>query len=1719
MAEGWGIAPNVDYENSWPIEETTLPPREQPLGEQPPWEQPPKKQPLEEQPPWEQPPKEQPLGEQPPWEQPPKKQPLGEQPPWEQPPKKQPLEQPPREQPPKKQPLEEQPPWEQPPKEQPLEEQPPWEQPLREQLPWKQPLREQLPRESPVRVLDDDESNVGLQEVIHNSFATRKIEKKLIEPPSKDSDLQWALKEDRLDDARFVLSSPEPTISSGPRKGTADKATQTDRNEINELNNVLTPLKPESFAVARKYLLAYGLILKDKNEQSVSKAQDLFGPEQWWDQKGAQREVSVDNNKKGDAFLRYSNSREVSTDNTRKQGIQPRKWNAPSSETDKNFLNQEPWQNQDIKSKPPSYNNQSRDTTPTFTKKPAVKSDSRDASAENPLISEPWWDRDQRNKESRDTNRTSSSDIKSDHVRQQERSSAKHSTSDRALSENSLNNEPWWDRKQNLNPSKNVEPPIATNKPVVNSNSRDSSALPQKTESWDSKSSAKYTAPNNKASENSLVEPWWAKRTKSQEPRGVPAIENSQNPLSSEIVESPLVTNKPDVNSDSWDSPVLPKKTEPWNSNPPKDSLARELSPEPWRNQQNSNAKSREPPGPKVTNSSKPPSNNVYNTESPIVTNKPIIKPDSRDSPVLPQKTVPRGSSPELWWNQPNSNAKSQEPRGAPTSKPPPLNNVEPPVFTNKPAVMSDSWNSPVLPQKTEPWDSNPPKDSLSRERSSEPWLNKQNPKSQEPTITKPPSSNEFLVVTNKPAVMSDSWDSPVIPQKMEWDSNPPKDLIARELSPEPWRNRPKSQEPPGTPTVTNSSKPPSNNVYNAESPIVTNKPIVKSDSWDSPVLPQKTEPWNSNLSKDSLVRERSSEPWLDQQNSNAKNAPTITNSPKPPSNNVESPIVANKPAINSDSWDSPVLPRKTEPWDTNPPKDSIARERSSEPRWNQQNPNAKSQEPLRANSSKPPSNNVYNVESPILTQTTVPRNSNPPKDSFARERSSESWLDQRNLKSQESPGAPTIANSLKPPSNKVESPIVTNKPAMNSDSWDSPVLPRKTEPWDTNPPKDLIARERSSEPRWNQQNPNAKSQEPLRANSSKPPSNNVYNVESPIVTNKLVVKPDSRESSSMLPPNFDSWRSNPPASAGTDGWLQKKELFEKELEREIPRNNISAPTNKEVVKSTTRRVFRNIEPQAAGEPEPWEKSEELEPWEMDNRNNRNNNTKTDYYENNKNKSDYNGNKNARSRSVSADELMRRGINCYKCQGYGHRASDCPGRNVQNVDNNYGEKRPGRGGTCYDCGSSEHMTSKCPSKSHPKPSPFADSKPSDLPPEEIWGKLMKADKENEPDDFRYWVEEFAKAMPSETFQTIERKLRKSRSAGRIMALKREEIPPYKCLMDLQGNTDKRYVAQIVLSNSSFRLPRTAGIKASSEEENYRWLADAGFMVDDPIPFCLNCKKKGHSSKDCAEPRNQGERTTPPPCQHCGSFDHKTRYCKNRSDSNNNIKRNDVRHSMDSSYNNRDDSLIDNNVMNDFEDRSSRNGYRGDKESYRDSNGYEQSRDTYNNNYSRKKDDGQNYNNYSRKNDESYNSYNNYTRKNDDGRGSYNNFDTNREREDYSRGEYQRNKEPYSSRNERNEREDYSRGEYQRNKEPYSSRNEREDYSRGEYQRNKEPYSSRNEKEKRYDTQDNNRRYNETGPHSNEDFAGNSGEESRGRSMQPKEVWSSREDLDNVKTWW
>ncbi|CAG8465105.1 3966_t:CDS:10 [Diversispora eburnea] len=232
---------------------------------------------------------------------------------------------------------------------------------------------------------------------------------------------------------------------------------------------------------------------------------------------------------------------------------------------------------------------------------------------------------------------------------------------------------------------------------------------------------------------------------------------------------------------------------------------------------------------------------------------------------------------------------------------------------------------------------------------------------------------------------------------------------------------------------------------------------------------------------------------------------------------------------------------------------------------------------------------------------------------------------------------------------------------------------------------------------------------------------------------------------------------------------------------------------------------------------------------------------------------------------------------CYKCHKPGHKAAECTEeREYEDIEGSGSNKKF----TCFVCGSPDHLAIKCPSRQLQKPSPWDNPNPTNLTSDEAWNKLLQADKERDVDDFKDAFEEYAKSSSELTFQEIERQLRASNCKGRLVALEREELPLTKCLVDLQGVTeDKKYVVQIVMGPPS-RLARTAGRRAGSDEENIEWLSQAGFLRDDVVPTCFNCKKKGHITKECQEPRRDrgGGGGRGRDCYNCGSTEHQAREC-------------------------------------------------------------------------------------------------------------------------------------------------------------------------------------------------------------------------------------------------
>lgn len=124
----------------------------------------------------------------------------------------------------------------------------------------------------------------------------------------------------------------------------------------------------------------------------------------------------------------------------------------------------------------------------------------------------------------------------------------------------------------------------------------------------------------------------------------------------------------------------------------------------------------------------------------------------------------------------------------------------------------------------------------------------------------------------------------------------------------------------------------------------------------------------------------------------------------------------------------------------------------------------------------------------------------------------------------------------------------------------------------------------------------------------------------------------------------------------------------------------------------------------------------------------------------------------------------------------------------------------------------------------------------------------------------------------------------------IIAVEKELASTYTN-MDLEGNLDKKYTANLRFSPQPLRPKERDGWPASPQE-NFERLADAGTPVDRGITKCRNCdgKKKpecayskmadifielGHMARDCKEEKREVEYTVVK-CYNCDEVGHRVR---------------------------------------------------------------------------------------------------------------------------------------------------------------------------------------------------------------------------------------------------
>lgn len=161
---------------------------------------------------------------------------------------------------------------------------------------------------------------------------------------------------------------------------------------------------------------------------------------------------------------------------------------------------------------------------------------------------------------------------------------------------------------------------------------------------------------------------------------------------------------------------------------------------------------------------------------------------------------------------------------------------------------------------------------------------------------------------------------------------------------------------------------------------------------------------------------------------------------------------------------------------------------------------------------------------------------------------------------------------------------------------------------------------------------------------------------------------------------------------------------------------------------------------------------------------------------------------------------------------------------------------------CRHCGSGSHAVAReCPYISVISSS-------------SAWAQLFDAGRRGDQHAFLEALDVYSKACPTETLQTIGRKLFDARCPLQLIAL---NTPPSRTtiLVDLQGNARRTYTATPV-SITVYNKDATCRVNQSglprTPEENIARLADAGLARDlTEVARCSLCKQQGHWIKDCS----------------------------------------------------------------------------------------------------------------------------------------------------------------------------------------------------------------------------------------------------------------------------
>ncbi|KAJ3042132.1 hypothetical protein HK097_002111 [Rhizophlyctis rosea] len=265
----------------------------------------------------------------------------------------------------------------------------------------------------------------------------------------------------------------------------------------------------------------------------------------------------------------------------------------------------------------------------------------------------------------------------------------------------------------------------------------------------------------------------------------------------------------------------------------------------------------------------------------------------------------------------------------------------------------------------------------------------------------------------------------------------------------------------------------------------------------------------------------------------------------------------------------------------------------------------------------------------------------------------------------------------------------------------------------------------------------------------------------------------------------------------------------------------------------------------------------------------------------------------------------REGETCGNCGAPDHIRKDCPQ-----------PRKPKEGESCFQCGSTDHYSSQCPG--------VALASREKAPPErleQIWNAVVEADKENDFEEIKANLLDYALNDPDLTWVDIEKKLREADLKTHIIAEPRS-LPPSKELANNQNEGNKRYEVVFVRNARVLKLkikvhrplpltPIAASLTNApstslpqSEEDtakNLEHLAEAGIIrerqringkydlpdwamaglsmeqIASARGGCVRCGAEDHRVKECTQERPESKIGE---CFKCGEKGHSFRKCPN-----------------------------------------------------------------------------------------------------------------------------------------------------------------------------------------------------------------------------------------------